>query len=124
MLNVEIDEVKQSINLFKKTTRNMYLWDIQYNLWHERVATKSRLCQMNVKDNEHCGYCLQRETNVHAFILCERSQNFWREITNCLIRSEYRNFRLEHKVLIFGNTEMDILFNLIITIGKKVIYQN
>ena len=87
----------------------MYLWDIQYKLWHERVATNSKNYE----------YCQQRETNVHAFILCERSQNFWREITNFLMRLEYRNLRLEHKVLIFGNTEMDFLFNLIITIGKK-----
>ena len=36
----------------------------------------------------------------------------------------YRNFRLEHSILIFGDIEMDYLFNLIITIAKKVIYQN
>ena len=36
----------------------------------------------------------------------------------------YRNFRLEHSILIFGDIEMDSLFNLIIIIAKKVIYQN
>ena len=35
-----------------------------------------------------------------------------------------RNFRLEQNVLIFGDTAMDLFFNLVIIIGKKVIYQN
>ena len=72
------------------------------------MATNSRLYQMNIKDTENCEYCQQRETNVHAFVLCERSTNFWREeISNFLTRLGYRNFRLEHKILIFGDTEMD-----------------
>ena len=102
----------------------MYLWDIQYKVWHERVATKTRLYQMNIKDTENCEYCQQRETNVHAFILCERTQDFWREISRFLLRLGYRNFRLEHKIPIFGDVDMDLLFNLILIIGKKVIYQN
>ena len=69
MLNIEPDEVKQSIRLFKRTTRNMYLWDIQYKLWHERVATNSRLYQMNIKDTETCEYCQQRETNDFMYML-------------------------------------------------------
>ena len=73
---------------------------------------------MNIKE-----YCHERDTNVHAFVLCERTQNFWSDITLFLIRLGYRNFRLEHSILIFGDKEMDSLFNLIITIAKKVIYQ-
>ena len=38
VLNIEPEEVQQSIKLFKKTTRNMYLWDIQYKIWYERVG--------------------------------------------------------------------------------------
>ena len=41
-----------------------------------------------------------------------------------LSRLGYRNFRLEQNVLIFGDTEMDLFFNMVIIIGKKVIYQN
>ena len=79
---------------------------------------------MNIKDTELCEYCDQvRETNVHAFVLCERTQNFWSEITLFLIRLGYRNFRSEHSILIFEDKEMDSLFNLIITIAKMVIYQ-
>ena len=122
-LNIEPEEVQQSIKLFKRTTRNMYLWDIQYKIWYERVATNAKLYQMNIKDTELCEYCHERQTNVHAFVLCERTQNFWSDITLFLIRLGYRNFRLEHSILIFGDKEMDSLFNLIITIAKKVIYQ-
>ena len=81
VLNIEPEEVQQSIKLFKKTTRNMYLWDIQYKIWYERVATNSKLYQMNIKDTELCEYCHERGTNVHAFVLYERTQNFWSEIT-------------------------------------------
>ena len=101
----------------------MYLWDIQYKLWHARVAANSRLYQMNIKDTENCEYCQQRETNLHAFVLCERSQRFWREVSIFLARLGYRNFRLEHKIIILGDTNKDLLFNLIIIMGKKVIYQ-
>ena len=78
---------------------------------------------MNIKNTENCEYCQQRETNLHAFILYERSQRFWREVSTFLARLGYRNFRLEHKIIILGDTNKDLLFNLIIIMGKKVIYQ-
>ena len=78
--NIEHDEVQQSIRLLKKKNRNMYLWDIQYKIWYTRVATNAKLFQMNIKDTEHCEYCEMRETNVHAFVSCERT-HFWAEIT-------------------------------------------
>ena len=124
IIDLEIDDVKQSIKLLKKITRNIYLWDIQYKVWHERVATNTRLCHMGIKESEACAYCQQRETNVHAFVQCDRAQQFWREVTTFSLRIGYQNFRLEQKVLIFGDTEMDLFFNMVIIIGKKVIYQN
>ena len=39
-----------------------------------------------------------------------------------LRRIGYINFRLEHKIKLFGDTGMDLLFNLIIIIAKQVIY--
>ena len=111
------------MTLFKKTTRNMYLMDIQFKLWHNRVATWYILYRMNITEDENCTYCQQTETNVHAFVICERSQIFWIDIKLYLQRLGYRNFRLEHKVIILDN-EMDGLFNLIIMIGKKIIYPN
>ena len=97
----------------------MYLRDIQFKIWHNRVATRYILYRMNITEDENCTYCQQIETNVHALVVCERSQRFWRDIKFYLLRLGYRNFRLEHKVIILGNTEMDSPFNLIIMIGKK-----
>ena len=122
--DTEAEEVKQSIRTFRKTTRNMYLWDIQYKLWFGRVATNARLFRMNIKESDNCEFCQQIETNAHAFILCERARNLWSDINTFLTEIGYRNFRLEHQILIFGDTEMDPLFNLIIIIAKKLIYQN
>ena len=93
MLNIENDEINHSISLFLKTTRNMYLWDIQYKLWHERVATNSKLYRMNISENDNCEYCQQIETNVHAFIWCERSQLFWREIKYFFIKIRIPKFQ-------------------------------
>ena len=112
------------LDYLKKKPRNMYLWDIQFKVWHERVATNSRLYRMNIKETEACTYCQQRETNVHAFVLCDRAQNSWRKVSLLLSRLGYRNVRLEQNVLIFGDKEMDFFFNMVIIIGKKVIYQS
>ena len=79
---------------------------------------------MNITEDEICTYCNQTETNAHAFFLCERSQIFWRDIKLYLQRLGYGNFRLEHKLIILGNTEMDGLFNLVLMIGKKRFYRN
>ena len=102
----------------------MYLWDIQYKIWFGRVATNARLFRMNIKESDNCEFCQQIETNAHAFIFCERARNLWSDINTFLTEIGYRNFRLEHQILIFGDTEMDPLFNLIIIIAKKLIYQN
>ena len=82
----------------------------------------SKLLQQHdfTTEDENCTYCNQIETNAHAFALCERSQIFWRDIKLYLQSLGYRNFRLEHKLIILGNTEMDGLFNLILMIGKKI----
>ena len=89
--NVDNEEVKYSISMFRKTTRNMYLWDIQYKLWHERVATNTRLFKMDILEYEDCEYCQQPKTNVHDFVLRERAKQFWREIKNFLQRLGYQN---------------------------------
>ena len=79
---------------------------------------------MNITEDEDCAFCQELKTSVHAFVICERAQIFWREIKQYLLRLGYQNVRLEHRVIILGNKEMDGLFNLILLIGKKLIYQN
>ena len=123
LIDIDIGEVKQSIQLFKKTTKNMYLWDIQFKVWHERVATNTRLCHMGIKNSELCAFCQQRETNVHAFVDCDRANTFWNEIKIFLQRFGYQNFRLEKNTIIFGEGNMDFFFNIVLIIGKKLIYQ-
>ena len=80
ILDVDSKDIKMSMALFKQTTRNMYLMDIQFKLWHNRVATRFILYRMNITENENCIHCDQSETNAHAFVLCERAQMFWRDI--------------------------------------------
>ena len=123
VINTDSEDIKQSISLIKKTTRNMYLCDIQFKIWYDRVATRYILYRMNITEDENCALCQELETSVHAFAICERAQIFWREIKQYLLRLGYRNFRLKHKVIILGNNEMDGLFNFVLMIGKIIIYK-
>ena len=43
LIDTECDGTKGSISKLKKTTRNMYLFDIQYKIWHERDAKKTQI---------------------------------------------------------------------------------
>ena len=82
VINTDSEEIKHSISLIKKTTSNMYLWDIQYKIWYDRVATRYILHRMNITEDENCAFCQELETSVHAFVICERAQIFWREKSN------------------------------------------
>ena len=50
----------------------MYLYDIQFKLWHGRVATNTLLYRMNMIEFEEWEYCNETENITHAFILRER----------------------------------------------------
>ena len=72
----------------------MYMFDIQFKLLHVKVATNDRLCKMEILDSEECEYCQEIESVNHEFLLCERAQQFWRDITLWLQYLGYYNFRL------------------------------
>ena len=55
--------------------------------------------------------CQEAETYTHAFLLCEREQMFWRKVTSWLNNSGYHDFRLEHTIVILGDTEKGKLSN-------------
>ena len=64
--------IQSSIILLKKVTGNMYSFDIQFKLWHSRIATNSMLYEMNILDSDKCKYCHEIENIIHAFVQCER----------------------------------------------------
>ena len=45
----------------------MYLFDIQFKIWHARVSTHTRLYKMKITDSEQCENCNEPETIGHAF---------------------------------------------------------
>ena len=115
ILDTDTEEIKPSISLFKKKLQEICIYRTSNSKYGMIEWQRDTNCtEMNITEDENCAYCQQIKTNVHAFITCERSQRFWRDIKFYLLRLGYRNFRLEHKVLILGNTEIDNLFNLII----------
>ena len=74
----------------------MYLYDVQFQIWHLRVSTNSRLFKMQIIDRESCEFCGEPETIEHAFIWCERAIAFWSDLYFWLRNQGYSNFRLEH----------------------------
>ena len=71
-----------------------------------------------------CANCAVIETSNHAFLLCNRLEEIWINVTNWLKRLVYNNFRIEHTEVLYGDEEKDKLFNLIIVLGKQMIYLN
>ena len=61
-----------NLSIYTKITKNMYLYDIQFKLWHGRVATNTLLYRMNMIEFEEWEYCNETENITHAFILRER----------------------------------------------------
>ena len=72
---------------------------------------------MKIIDYEECEYCQEIESTTHACLTCERTQDLWWEITIWAINLGYHNFRLEQKMIIPGDIEIDKIFNLSIIIG-------
>ena len=102
----------------------MYVYDIQFNLWHSRIMTKTKLYKMKIKESDLWELCAESETIIHAFLIFERAKRFWIELTISLQNLGYNDFRSELKIIILGDKEKDKYFNLSILLGKRLIYQN
>ena len=59
-MEIDSEVVKKSIKLIKRTTTDTYLFDIQFKLWHGRIATNVLpvLQKMNKIDDDKCEYCI------------------------------------------------------------------
>ena len=48
-MDISVEDIKTSIWHIKKVTRKMYVYDIQFKLWHSRIMTKTKLCKKENK---------------------------------------------------------------------------
>ena len=58
IIDIEGEDIKHSLILKEKITRNMYLYDIQFKLLHSRVATNKMLFKMQISEKETSKFCL------------------------------------------------------------------
>ena len=72
MMDMKYD-IRKSNRLLKRLTRNMYLYYIQFRLWHSRIATNITLIEMNTIEDDQCEYCNEPDYITHAFIICEKA---------------------------------------------------
>ena len=106
LIDIEDDDIKKSIRLTKKVSRNMYLYYIQCKLLHSRVATNNLLFKMNISEIETCHFCKQMESIGHAFMLYGRANTFCSGVKVWLQTIGYQHFRIEQKTiyLLYGRT--------------------
>ena len=54
------EKVNQTSN---KNTKDMYVRNIQFKIWHNRIATNRFLYQIGIVDSPNCIYCNEEENN-------------------------------------------------------------
>ena len=79
---------------------------------------------MTIKESDLCRLFAESETIIHAFLIYERAERFWIELTISLQNLVYKDFRSELKFIILEDKEKDRFFNLPILLGKRLIHQN
>ena len=52
IIDIEGEDIKHSLILKEKITRNMYLYDIQFKLLHSRMATNKMPFKMQISGKE------------------------------------------------------------------------
>ena len=95
------------------------MYNLNCGIIELQVATNYKFFKMKKINYEECEYCAEIEIVTHAFLTCERTVVFWRDLTIWLHKLGYHNSRLEKATIILGDYENDKLFNRSILVGKK-----
>ena len=48
----------------------MYVFNIKFKMWHDRIATNRCLYQIAILDSPNCIYCDEIENMTHALLFC------------------------------------------------------
>ena len=103
--NLEIDIreecVRKSIKTSYNNTKDMYVRNIQFKIWHNLIATNRFLYQIGILDSL-CICCKEEENIMHAFLLCQYIKRFWNEVET-LARELVCDFvQIEDKYKVMG----------------------
>ena len=70
---LEINDTKYLFGFQRKVSRNMYLFDIRYRLLCGIIPTYNEIYNTKITQKDDQEFCNEMETNVHAFLLCDRA---------------------------------------------------
>ena len=98
---------------------------IQFKLPHRRIVTNKKLCDMGIKENSFCTYCMEPiETIEHAFIYCNTVTKLWKEVENWLRTHVDGHISLTDVDKVLGTPIGDNIVYKTIMATKRVIYRN
>ncbi len=119
-----IDLWKNRIVILYRITKNTQLIQFQYKLAHYIVATKEKLFQWNISENDICRLCEEEiETVEHVFLECEVVKLFWIDIERFVNAKFAIQMTLTKVEKIFGVENQDLdMVNIIYIVAKKYVY--
>ena len=117
--------VENSFRNLHNMKEGAYTKYIQFKLLHRRIVTNKKLCDMGIKENSMCTYCLEEvETIEQAFLHCNAVTKLWKEVEAWLRLHVDVHISLNNVDKILGTPKGDNLVYKTIMATKKIIYRN
>ena len=110
-------------NIYKITNHSKYR-SFQYRILHNAIIFNDRLSKWNIKDNDSCTYCKEKETMLHFYVECKKAKEFWVKVTE-MCRTMYNtNTCLTAENIIFNTIEPNAkhVSNFIVLVAKTYMY--
>ena len=85
----------------------MYVRNIQFKVWHYRIATNRFLYLIGILDSANCIYCKEEENITHAFLFCPYIKWFLGEVETFAKDLEYDFTHIEDIDKVMGLEQQD-----------------
>ena len=122
---IDAEEIPKVYTLIAKATKDVNLRYLQFKLLHRICPCNKFLTKINILNNELCDICENEvEDLLHIFWRCESINALWNDIFKWMETCGYPERLPDPKTVIMGDHKMDMAFNLIIIVAKKVIFRN
>ena len=122
---ITLQYVENAFRNLHNMREGAYTKYIQFKLLHRRIVTNKKLCDMGIKENSMCTYCLEEvETIEHAFLHCNAVTKLWKEVEAWLRLHVDVHISLNNVDKILGTPKGDNLVYKTIMATKKIIYRN
>ena len=120
-LNVNEQQVYESLPLNKKSTSEPRLLEFQYKILNGYLAVGTTLEKWNIKSSNKCRYCNEEDTIFHCLFLCSETHKWIIEIQNYLrsVSINFENVNLQKYIL----GSYDEALNVLLLVIKHYIWK-